>query len=437
MLKNQNRLSFIRPEKSPIFYGYVIAVVGTIGVIASMPGQTIGVSTFTDPVKDALGLNRDQFSNAYMIGTILSSLLLGKAGKLFDKYGARWLSFFASLGLGVSLILCASSEIISSNIKQFTHTDHWIIPFIIMTILFFLIRFTGQGVLTMSSRNMIMKWFDHYRGRVNAVRSIIVSLAFSISPLWISLLIDGSGWSQAWVILAIVVFAMSALIFIFYRDTPENHQLLPDGKKLKTENPTESEVKYRQFTLDEALKTRAFWAYALTIAFYSFFVTGLTFHVVSIFEHSGFSKDQAIGIFLPISVISVILSLVGNILADFMKLNYFLFTMQLGGILSAFGLLFLNQSYGMYLLIAGIGILGGMFAVLNAITWPRFYGRKHLGAITGKLMSLLVFGSALAPSLFSLSKTYLSDYNAIGIISLVYLLVLVLISLKVKNTQEQ
>lgn len=48
-----------------------------MGVFFSIPGQTIGVSVFTDPVKDALGLSRNQFSNAYMIGTIASSLLMG------------------------------------------------------------------------------------------------------------------------------------------------------------------------------------------------------------------------------------------------------------------------------------------------------------------------------------------------------------------------
>lgn len=48
----------------PFFYGYVLMVIGTIGIWASVPGQTIGVSTFTDPVKDALGLTRDQFSAA-------------------------------------------------------------------------------------------------------------------------------------------------------------------------------------------------------------------------------------------------------------------------------------------------------------------------------------------------------------------------------------
>ncbi|WP_010418220.1 hypothetical protein [Anaerophaga thermohalophila] len=49
----------MHPARWPFFYGYVVAFFGTIGIWASVPGQTIGVSAFTDPVKDALGLTPD------------------------------------------------------------------------------------------------------------------------------------------------------------------------------------------------------------------------------------------------------------------------------------------------------------------------------------------------------------------------------------------
>ena len=79
-MSDPNRYSFVNPAKSPVFYGYIILLVGTLGIWASVPGQTIGVSVFTDPVKDALGLSRNQFSNAYMIGTLMSAMVIGRAG---------------------------------------------------------------------------------------------------------------------------------------------------------------------------------------------------------------------------------------------------------------------------------------------------------------------------------------------------------------------
>jgi hypothetical protein len=47
--------------------------------------------------------------------------------------------------------------------------------------------------------------------------------------------------------------------------------------------------------------------------------------------------------------------------------------------------------------------MGGLFSVLNAIAWPRLYGRKYIGTISGKAMSMIVLASALAPFLFSQS----------------------------------
>ena len=66
-------------SKSPFYYGWVIIVVGTLGLLMTIPGQTIGLSTFTDSLIDALSISRDQLSLAYMCGTIASSLLLIKA----------------------------------------------------------------------------------------------------------------------------------------------------------------------------------------------------------------------------------------------------------------------------------------------------------------------------------------------------------------------
>jgi hypothetical protein len=54
----------------------VVLVAGTIGVIASVPGQTAGDSVFTDHLSDGTGLSRLQVSIAYLLGTGTSGLLL-------------------------------------------------------------------------------------------------------------------------------------------------------------------------------------------------------------------------------------------------------------------------------------------------------------------------------------------------------------------------
>ena len=425
----------IDPAKSPVFYGYIILFVGTIGIYCSIPGQTIGVSVFTDPVKDALGLSRNQFSNAYMIGTIVSSLVIGRAGVWFDTYGARYVAFFAAITLGVSLFLCSWSAIMSSYIKDLLSVDTWMVPFVLMTVLFFMLRFAGQGVLTMASRNVIMIWFDKNRGKVNSFSSVALSFGFSSSPLWVNSLIEGYGWESTWQFLAIGLLLFSIFIYTFYKISPETHGLLPDGAKSPSTEDEKQKVVTKQFTLTEAKKERAFWMYGLTLAFNSFFITGLTFHVVSIFAHEGFAKEDAISIFLPGSVVAFTVSTIFNFLSDYLPLKLYLYLMLLGGFLASLGFLLLSTAAGVPMLIAGFGILGGFFAVLNAVAWPRFFGRAHLGSITGKIMSFLILASALAPSIFSLCLSTFGSYEMVGYLGLAFLLFLVIGSLKANNPQ--
>ena len=431
--KNKNHFLSIDPAKSPIFYGYIVLIIGSIGVFFSIPGQTIGVSVFTDPVKDALGLSRNQFSNAYLIGTISSALIIGKAGVWFDKYGARMVAFFAALTLGIALILSSWSLHMSMFVKDLLGVESWVIPFVIISCLFFLLRFAGQGVLTMASRNMIMIWFDKNRGKVNAFSSIAVSFGFSASPLWVDALIVSNGWQGAWKWLGVILLLFSIVVLYFYKNKPEEYGLIPDGKIVNRHNRHTTNLSSKQFTLKEAETTRVFWMYALMLAFNSFFVTGLTFHIVSIFESQGFPKSDAISIFLPASVVAVTVSVIFNYLSDYLPLKLFLYLMILGGVVASIGFLSLPTIYGIPLLIAGFGILSGFFGVLNTIALPRFFGRLHLGAISGRVMSFLILASALAPSIFSICYTSFGSYKMLGYLGLSFLLFIALGSIKANN----
>ncbi len=192
----------------------------------------------------------------------------------------------------------------------------------------------------------------------------------------------------------------------------------------------------KQFTLKEAQGTRSFWMYGLIFAFNSFFITGLTFHVVSVFASEGFPKADAIAIFLPTSVVAVSISLIFNYLSDYLPLKLYLYLMILGGVMASVGFLYLSSAIGILLLIGGFGIMGGFYAVLNAIAWPRFYGRNHLGAITGRAMSFMISASALAPPIFSLCFTTFGSYRLLGYLGMVFLLFLALSSVRANNPQQ-
>jgi MFS family permease len=225
------------------------------------------------------------------------------------------------------------------------------------------------------------------------------------------------------------------IVLQFYRNNPEDFGLLPDGGEVKNNFNTATPVAEKHFTLAEAKQTRAFWMIGLALAFNSFFSTGFTFHIVSIFGSEGYSKSEAIGVFLPISIIAICVSTLGNVLSDYVHHKIYLYIMLTAGILASIGLFYLGAPFSVYLIISGLGVYSGLFAVVNAVTWPRYFGRQHLGAITGKVMSFLVIASAIAPSLFSYCYTMLGSYAIISYLTLGFLVCLCIGAVKVKNPQ--
>ena len=426
------------PAKIPFFYGWICMIAGTIGIISSIPGQTMGVSVFTNYLIDSLKLSRDALSSAYLIGTVASSLFLTYAGKIYDKFGARFTAMIAALGLAVTLILFSYSDLLSGSLSNFVSIEFSTASFILISLLFFFLRFSGQGVLTLASRNLIMKWFDQRRGLANSLSSVIQSFGFAVSPLFIALLITRFNWSITYQILAVLTFLFVIFAFIFYRDNPEECGLIPDGKIIEPKhksNPTFQTKK--QYTLKEARSTWVFWLFTFGLSFNAFFITGFTFNVISIFESCGYSEQKALSVFVPASIISIVSAILGNLLSDYIKMQKLLIIFLLGCLLSSLGIAILGSEIGYYVLILGNGIMGGLYSVLVAITWPRFYGRKHLGAISGLSMSLVVFSSAMAPLFFSRIFTLTGSYSIAGYAGVAYAIILLIFSIKARNPQLQ
>jgi hypothetical protein len=69
-------------------------------------------------------------------------------------------------------------------------------------------------------------------------------------------------------------------------------------------------------------------------------------------------------------------------------------------------------------LIAGFGVSSGLWSVLNNVSWPRLYGREHLGEIGGSVMSFLVAGSAIGPWFFSVLRSTDTGYVRAGVLGI-------------------
>ncbi|MGB3613463.1 MAG: MFS transporter, partial [Elainellaceae cyanobacterium] len=337
-----------QPRSLPVFYGWVILGVTTLGVVMSIPGQTAGVSVFTDYLIAATGLSRFTLSIAYLIGTLTSGLLLPFGGLFIDRFGARLVVVGASIWLGATLVYLSVSDRLAGWISAGLSLDSALpVTFVLLCLGFVSLRFSGQGMLTLVSRTTLGKWFDRRRGMVSGTSGLFVSFGFSGAPLLLSFFIDGFGWRGAWLSLAVLVgVGMSLVGWLLYRDNPEECGLVMDGAMsgpFATPPPAPKQANAdaspalaavdsaaavvatpsppRDFTRAEALRTLAFWAVTFALASQALTVTGITFHIVDIGAAAGLPQKQTVALFLPIAGFSTLVGYTVGVASDRMSLR--------------------------------------------------------------------------------------------------------------------
>ncbi len=374
----------------------------------------MGFSVFTPILSEQLHLGPSIISTAYMVGTILAGLLLPRVGRWFDQLGARVLGTMVCAAMGLGLIYLSQVDRIAfSFAKMLPGVPTSWFAFTSIAVGFFWLRFTGQGTLTMTSRSMLGKWFNQYRGIAISISGIVVSFSFSIAPRVLDLGIESFGWRGVWMGLGIFMMTiMLAFVWLFYRDNPEECGLTMDGLRNVDARVEKNEdlIIYRDFTRKEALRTVAFWIFNLTIGLHSFVITGYTFHVVSIAADLGIEKSVILQAFVPASIVGIGISLFGGWISSRIRMKYLLAILPLGGFFFCLGPAMFQHSTHWFIII-GLGMSSGTFGIISGMVWPRFFGRKYLGAISGVNMATMVYSSAVAPLCFSLTYDFFGNFK--------------------------
>lgn len=427
------------PARFPFFYGWWILVVGTVGVLLSAPGQTIGVSTFTDSLIEVLGMTRDQLSWAYMLGTISSSLLLTKMGRLYDRYGVRPTAMVASVTLACGLLYLSQVDRIATWLQTQIGATGIIVPFVVVLLGFLAIRLSGQGVLTLAGKSMMMKWFDERRGFALGFSNFFIAIGFSFAPLFFETLIQSYDWRWAWQIMAgILLFLFPIFVFVFYRNDPTDVGLIADGHRIskRKDKPKRFPV-HQSLSLNKARFSFTFWVFAVMLAMNGLYKTAFAFNIVSIFAEFGGTRSEAVSIFPYIAITAGICTLILSPISDLIKMKYFLLLMGLAGLIATTGFIYLGSSpLALWALIVGNGLTTSLYGIIGAVVWMRYYGKTHLGAILGQVMMLTVLFSAVGPILFSKSLTLFGSYDGAGWVCFSIFGILLLCGYWVRNPQE-
>jgi len=397
------------PARAPFFYGWWVVAVGALGIVMSVPGQTMGVSVFTDPLMQATGVTRLQLANAYMIGTLVSSVLLPRGGRLLDRFGARLTAMAACVGMALTLLLLSMVDRVAAALAT-TLGEH-LAAMVVLSFAFLCVRFSGQGMLTVASRNMMSKWFDRRRGLATGISGTAVSFGFGVAPAALQVAIDELSWRGAWWTMAAAAgIGMTTMAWLFYRDNPEECGLRMDGVAAEPTHLQAAAADEPAFTRAQALRTGVFWAVTLSLTINAMVFTGITFHIVDIGREVGMDASTVVGIFLPIAVVSTFARLVGGWASDHVSVRPLVLIQ-----LVAQGVCFvacgdLTDPLHAAVAVGAWGITAGLYSTLLGVAMPNLFGRTHLGAIAGVQMSCMVAGSAAGPAALAMAKASLGSY---------------------------
>jgi MFS family permease len=374
----------------------------------TFPGQTAGLSPFTDPLIKTLEIDRTAISVSYLVATLTGALAMPILGRLLDTYGAK--RIIIVIGLVLTSVVFAAS---------------FITEVIGLTASYVGLRMTGQGALSLAATTLIARTITYKPGLALGIVGAVGSAGISLAPVGVERLIAFTDIATAWRIeAALVAIIVLPIALLLPKDLP----------RTTTETGTHIViVPETGYTTAQALRTGMFWVLAGSGFMVGMLSTGLAFHLISILGAQGLSTLEAAANFIPQTVAAVIATLGLGAIVDRIDRRWGV----AGSMLTLSGTLLLLPfvSDGISGIIFGLllGASMGSLRGVEAAAFVRYYGRGHIGAIRGVATSISLASTALGPLYFALGLSFTGSYISASVIAAVLPLTVALGAIFVKH----
>jgi MFS family permease len=392
-----------------IFYGWMMVFVGA--VTQFFQGlSTQGFTAYMDPLGEQFGWNKATLSGPRSVNMVESSILGPIAGYLVDRFGPRRVVAIGILIMGGGLIFFGLTQ----NLWVYYASN------IIIAL------GTGlQGLLVMSVA--VNNWFRRKRSISQSVMLIGFPMAGVVGVPAIVLVQQLYGWEVSAIGSGLLIWAIGLPCSMLLRTTPEPYGLMPDGYVSGGVTATETEVSLPEpeydFTLVQAVRTRAFWFLAAGWGIGNLGIVSIQVHILPhLVSGVGLERLVASFVWSVASISNIPSRLLGGIIGDRLPKNTVIgASMILMGI--AIYILAVAKSLPLamcYAVLYGIG-WGVRTPVMNAIQ-GEYFGRKSQGIIRGWLQTASVPLTIAAPIVtgyyFDVQGTYQYVFIAMAFITI-------------------
>ena len=389
-----------------------VIIFGFIFTFFSSFGQSFFLGLFNAPIRNELGITHGQFGNIYATATIFSSLLLIWVGKKIDDYQIIYYSFFV-------ILLLFLSSIFFSLINS--------IYFLAAGI--FLMRFSGQGLMSHASTTTISRFFERSRGKALSTIWFGLSSAEFILPVLITYLFVIYSWRTVWQGIAILIILFLPIIVL----NTIRHIKLDSREK---DQRSVKKIKIKSWRRREVIKDYRFYIVSLNMLAMPWIATGVFVYQSYISESKMWSIYTIPKAFMVYSIASIITLFFSGFLVDKFTSRKLIPLMNIPLLLAMIVLFYYQHEVSAFIFLGLIGISNGLANVLGSSTWAEIYGVKFIGSIKALTTAFMVFSTAFGTAIFGLLIDNGYTIENIAFISGAYILISLILLIMIRKTLE-
>ena len=367
---------------------------------------------FNSPIRNELGITHGQFGNIYAMATIISSVLLIWVGKKIDEYQIFYYSFF------VILLLFLSSLFFS-----------FINSIFLLAIGIFLMRFSGQGLMSHTSTTTISRFFEKSRGKALSTIWFGLSSAEFILPVFITYFFVIYSWRTVWQGIAIIIILFLPIVIF---NTIRSVKL---ESREKDQNP-KINLKIKSWRRVEVIKDYRFYIVSLNMLAMPWVATGVFVYQSFITESKMWSIYTIPKAFMVYSITSIITLFFSGFLVDKFTSRKLIPLMNIPLLFAMLVLFYYEQEISAFIFLGLIGVSNGLANVLGSSTWAEIYGVKYIGSIKALTTALMVFSTAFGTALFGALIDRGYDIENIALIAGIYIIVSLVLLVSIRSKLE-
>ena len=355
-----------------------VIIFGFIFTFFSSFGQSFFLGLFNSSIRDALSITHGQFGTIYASATLLSSLIIIWVGKKIDDIDVFKFGTFVTLLLSFS---CYFFSKVSS------------ITFLFIAI--FLMRFSGQGLMSHTATTTISRYFTKSRGKALSTGWFGLSTAEFILPIFIIYLLTFMEWRSIWINISFVILFLPIISYLLIKKIKLNSREIDNNKKKRN-------IKIKNWKRIEVIKDYRFYIVCANMLAMPWIATGIFVYQSFILSSKNWGPYVIAQSFMAYSILSVITLFIAGFLIDKFSSRKLLIYMNLPFLLSLFLIIVFDNPIVSFLFLGLIGISNGLANVLGSSTWAEVYGVKHIGSIKALTTALMVFSTAFGTAVFGL-----------------------------------